>query len=117
MTDTTLGNRLRTLRKERRITQSEVASAVGVSRSHLATIERGLDNPGRETLMALADFYGVSMDWLAATPGRAVSSVDIRAQTHEEALLLSAFRKLPKDEAEPLLRMLISRSKSADKSS
>lgn len=115
MTDTTLGNRLRTLRRERRITQSDVASAVGVSRSHLATIERGHDNPGRETLMALADFFGVSMDWLAAAPGRAISGDDIRAQNHEEALLLSAFRRLPKDEAEPLLKMLLSRSKSAEK--
>lgn len=58
------GQRIRDLRKERGLTQASVADAVGISRSHLATMERGGDLPGRDTLFALATFFHVSVDYL-----------------------------------------------------
>jgi transcriptional regulator with XRE-family HTH domain len=75
-----LGARLKSLRRERKLTQEDAAGAVGLSRSHLAGIERGHDLPGRELLIALANFYRVSVDWLTA-PGEAEmrSHKDIRA--------------------------------------
>ncbi|WP_250698170.1 helix-turn-helix domain-containing protein [Acetobacter pasteurianus] len=96
------------MRKERKITQVEAAVAIGTSRSHLTKIETGADLPGRELLMAAAEFYGVSLDWL--TSGDKPS--DYRkavAENENEALLLYAFRKLPEKEASPLLTMLLSR--------
>lgn len=56
---------MKALRRERKLTQEDAAGAVGLSRSHLAGIERGHDLPGRELLIALANFYRVSVDWLA----------------------------------------------------
>lgn len=60
-----LGAKLRTLRRQRDLSQDEVADAVGISRSFLAGIENDHDKPGYESFVALADYYGVSLDWLA----------------------------------------------------
>ncbi|MDE8343238.1 MAG: helix-turn-helix transcriptional regulator, partial [Acidocella sp.] len=101
-------NVLRTLRKQRNLTQVEVAVAVGVSRSHLANAERGGDNLGRDALMALADFYQVSLDVLAQRVG-SVSAEKASANNEKEALLLSLYRGMRPKEADGLLTMLLSR--------
>ena len=109
MQDTVAG-RLRTLRERRKLTQVEVAEAVGTSRSHLTKIERGGYFPGRELLMALATYYDVSLDWLASGHGAAEIG-GAAAKNKDEALLLYAYRALPEAEARPLLEMLLSRVK------
>jgi len=60
----TMGSRLRDLRKSRGLTQTAVAAATGVERSHLSKIESDQDAPGRANLGALATFYNVTMDYL-----------------------------------------------------
>ncbi|MDD2862580.1 MAG: helix-turn-helix transcriptional regulator [Acidiphilium sp.] len=105
-----IGSVIRDLRKEKKLAQAVVAEAVGISRSHLTNIERGKDLPGRETLMAIANFFEVSLDVLAAAQGRAGGSS--KAETESEAILLGAFRSLPKKEAESVIRMLLARLES-----
>ena len=61
---TPLGARLRALRRERGITQAEVAAAIGIERPSVTMIETGRDAPGRATLFALATYFGVSADYL-----------------------------------------------------
>lgn len=106
----TIGERLRNLRKERKITQVEAAVAIGTSRSNLTKIETGEYLPGREVLMAAAEFYGVSLDWLTSGD-KPASHRRATAENEDEALLLYAFRELPPDEATPLLAMLLNRVK------
>ncbi|HQU05417.1 MAG TPA: helix-turn-helix transcriptional regulator [Acidocella sp.] len=101
-------NILRTLRLNRKVPQAVVAEAIGVSRSHLANIERGNDLPGREVLVALADYYEVSLDWLSQRAG-SVNAEGARAETKDEAILLSAYRALPPNEAAALLNMMLAR--------
>ena len=84
--------------------------AVGISRTHLTKIEGDEGRPGRETLMALATFFGVSLDWLATGHGQ-IKMAQASAQNEREALLLMAFRLLPEEEASPLLQMLVNRTK------
>lgn len=105
-----LGERLRTLREHRSLNQIDVAVAVGVSRPHLSKIERGGDEPGRALLMKLAEFYEVNLDWLATGHGEMHAGA-AGAKDEDEALLLYAWRSLPKQEAKPLLEMLLSRVK------
>ena len=57
---------LRELRKRAGLTQAEVADALGIGRSTLATYETGNDLPGRETLAALATYYKVPLVVLLA---------------------------------------------------
>lgn len=105
-----MGDKLRSLRKERKLSQVVVAEAVGLSRSHLAGIESGADLPGRGTLMALADYYGTSLDWLTNKVGDVIVPGVTVIQTAEEALWLGAFRELPPDEAQAHLALLLKRT-------
>ena len=105
-----MAHKLRGLRKERHLSQMEVAVAVGVGRSTIAAIESGHDVPGRETLMALAEFYGRSLDWLMSRSGDQIVLGVTVIQTAEEALWLGAFRDLPQDEAAAHLHLILKRT-------
>lgn len=56
---------LKSLRIEAKLTQAEVAEKVGVSQPQYAWWEAGKRKPTSETLQKFADFFGVSMDYLA----------------------------------------------------
>ena len=66
----TRGARVRALRTERKpkLTQAEAADAIGISRTHLSKIENDEYAGGRETLAAIATYYGVTMDYLEFGP-------------------------------------------------
>lgn len=57
-------DRLKIFRKERGLTQTQVADAVGLGRQAYAYYEKGEREPSTETLCKLADFFGVSTDEL-----------------------------------------------------
>lgn len=59
-----LSNRLKSLRTHRNITQSDLATRIGVARTTYAMYEQGQREPDYETLQRLADFYEVSVDYL-----------------------------------------------------
>ena len=57
--------RIRALRKETGETQVQVAKAIGVSGRYYQNLELGENLPGIECFIALADHFGVSLDYLA----------------------------------------------------
>lgn len=52
------------LRTERKLTQKQAASALGISQALLSHYERGIRECGLDFLIKTADFYGVSCDYL-----------------------------------------------------
>lgn len=60
----TLGDRLREARSYKNLTQDEVASRIGVTRSVIARYESNTNDPPSENLRKLAEIYEVSTDWL-----------------------------------------------------
>ena len=58
------GIRLRSLREGLDLSQQEFANQIGVSKSSVNMYERGEREPGLETLVAIADFFNVDMDYL-----------------------------------------------------
>ena len=56
-------NNLRKLRKERKLSQIAVQMQTGIEQALISKYENGERVPPTETLMLLADFYGVSMDY------------------------------------------------------
>ena len=56
--------RIRDLREDRDLTQAQVGAAVGVSQRTYAYYESGQRMLPPEILSALADLYGVSVDYL-----------------------------------------------------
>ena len=57
-------NRIKDLREDRDLRQSDVASATGIDQRSLSNYETGKTNPDSETIIRLARFFGVSCDYL-----------------------------------------------------
>lgn len=60
-----LRNRLTDLRKKEGLLQRDVADALHVVRCTYSYYERGKTNPPLDILIKLADYFGVSLDYLA----------------------------------------------------
>ena len=57
-------NNLKELRKKRGYTQIAVQMKTGIEQSLLSKFENGERTPPTETLLRLADFYDVSIDYI-----------------------------------------------------
>ena len=63
-------NNLRKLRKEKGLSQIAVQMRTGIEQALISKYENGERVPPTETLMQLADFYGVSMDYIMGRTDR-----------------------------------------------
>lgn len=87
--DNIFGNRLKLLRKEKNhITQEEVAKQVNITRATLSRYESGEIEPTINTVIDLAKFFNVSLDWLAGYS-------DIRDPRITTSNLLELYNSLP----------------------
>ena len=59
-----LGKKLKELRKAENLTQQEVADRLNLGRVNYTRYETGAVRPDYETIIALADFYDISLDEL-----------------------------------------------------
>jgi transcriptional regulator with XRE-family HTH domain len=58
------GKRVRELRKERGLSQVELAAKVGIDRSYMGFLERGERNPSLEVIAKIAEALNVTPDEL-----------------------------------------------------
>ena len=58
------GLRLRELREKKRLSQQQLADWLGLTRSSISNYENNTQTPPADTLVRLADIYGVSVDYL-----------------------------------------------------
>lgn len=75
-----LADNLRGFRAKNRMSQSEVAAAVGVSETTIVNYENGKGRLGFETAWALADLFGVALCDLG---GRDESNLAVRGKEAE----------------------------------
>lgn len=59
-----LGNRLKELRQQKNISQTEFSNLMGISRSAVSMYEMGKRTPDYDVLCQFADFFHVSTDYL-----------------------------------------------------
>lgn len=88
---------LKRLREERGITQTELAKQLGVVRSTICFYESEQHSPTPEMLIRLADFFGVTVDYLLEREcGTVSASVAPMGETltASERELLAGFRQL-----------------------
>ncbi len=60
----TFADRLKACRERRQLTQDQVAKAVGITRTMVSQWEHGRREPQVDSLVTLADLYGVTVDFL-----------------------------------------------------
>ncbi|MBQ9973994.1 MAG: helix-turn-helix transcriptional regulator [Oscillospiraceae bacterium] len=58
------GERLKLLRQERKVQQKQLAELLGITVRGYQFYESESNEPSIKVLIALADFYGVSIDYL-----------------------------------------------------
>lgn len=56
-----IGEKIKTFRNQRTMTQDDLASAAGLRQSHICRLERGQHSPSHKTLLALAKALNVSI--------------------------------------------------------
>ena len=59
-----LGNKLKELRTAENLTQTALAEKLNISRVNYTRYETNASRPDYETLIAIADFYDISLDEL-----------------------------------------------------
>lgn len=88
-----IGQRIAALRKNARMSQAELARALGVSPSAVGMYEQGRREPAAATLVQLAKVFQVSTDYLLT--GQLTRSEDTKALAGTlEALVDAADRRL-----------------------
>ena len=60
----TFSNRLKELRKAKKVTQKMIAESINMSERNYQSLEYGKIKPSYDTIISLADFFDVSTDYL-----------------------------------------------------
>ena len=97
------GKRLRRLRKERGLTQDDIAAAIGVSRQIISRWERNEAVPKADNLTALADTLGISADYLlhGKTNFPATPEVSVEVPLNEQILEIAELAEAVLETEEP----------------
>lgn len=59
-----IGSRIKQIRKESGLTQSEFGSRIGISLSGVSSLEIGKNTPSEQTIRAICSEFNVNRDWL-----------------------------------------------------
>lgn len=60
----TFGEHLKSIRKSKNVTQKQVAQAINITERNYQNYELNEKKPGFDNLIALADYFDVSLDYL-----------------------------------------------------
>lgn len=75
-----IGHKLKTLRKGRKLTQEQAAEKLGITRATVSNYEVGRRSPHISELKRIADFYGVGLDYFGIVPTDEVFDLLSRAK-------------------------------------
>lgn len=64
MKETKLHHTLKELRKNKKISQKDLAEVIGIDQSAISKYERGVQLPELQIAMKISDFFGVTLDEL-----------------------------------------------------
>lgn len=78
--NSSIGHKLKTLRKGRKLTQEKAAEMLGITRATVSNYEVGRRSPHISELKRIADFYGVGLDYFGIVPTDEVFDLLSRAK-------------------------------------
>ena len=104
----TLGKRIKELREKKGYTQRALADLLSIGNSTLAMYEVDKREPDNDTLSKIADFFGVSTDYLL---GRDTPPARPRPTQEEKDEILRLFDTLSEEEQTAFLKKLLLRPK------
>lgn len=96
--------RLRELRRQKDLSQSDLGERVGLHFTHISRYERGLSRPTADTLKRLADALGVSGDYLLE--GATDEAAKARFEDRELLRRFQEVQELPERDKEIVKELL-----------
>ncbi|MGN0805349.1 MAG: helix-turn-helix domain-containing protein [Candidatus Coproplasma sp.] len=96
-----IGQKLKTLRKGRKLTQQEAADKLGITRATVSNYEVGRRAPHISELKRIADFYGVGLDYFGVVPTDEVFDLISRAREVFQS------KDVPKEKKEALYKEIM----------
>lgn len=89
-----LSTRLKQLRSERNLTQTDLANVLNIAKTTVAAYEQGKSEPSIDTLIKIADYFNVSIDYLSGKSD--VKNIKYAAINEELGLSDNAIQNLKK---------------------
>ena len=96
-----IGAKLRILRRERRLTQEELADKIGIKRPTISNYEIGRRSPHLSELRRIAEFFGVGLDYFGVAQKDDIVDLVARAKIVFES------EDIPKDKKEEVYKELM----------
>lgn len=107
------GTNLEKLRKERKISQSKLGNALGITQQMISSYEKDISSPNIETLIKIADYFEISIDRLV---GHIVKSENPASQKVQFDQLFDSFSGDDKERCIYILKaLLLDRDKAGEK--
>lgn len=109
----TFGEKVRQLRKRKKLTQEHLAHLIGTHESHIGRYEKDQSSPTASIIKKLAEVFNVSTDYLLCDD-KEEQSTSVKISDNE---LLEQFREVDKmdEEKRILVKRLISMAINEDK--
>lgn len=96
--------RLRALRKNKNLSQTELGQLAGLHYTHIGRFERGTSRPSGDTLKRLADALGVTSDYLL--DGAATEAAKARFEDRELLKQFQEVEQLPDEDKNVVKKLL-----------
>lgn len=90
-----LGDKIKQLRENKKLTQQELANNLNIGQSTIGMIEGNKRPAGRKTLVKLADFFNVTVDYLLS------ESEDLILNSANESTINNNFPIIPEEFINP----------------
>lgn len=92
------GDRLKELRKERNLTQEDIGNLCNVAKNTVSSWEKNINQPNFEIVKKLAQYFGVSIDFLFGYNINNINTIEKINQTLREANLINNDEELKEEE-------------------
>ncbi|MBC8954993.1 helix-turn-helix domain-containing protein [Xenorhabdus sp. PB62.4] len=103
-TENGFAQRLRELRRQKGLSQSELGKLAELHYTHIGRFERGASRPGCDTLKRLADVLDVTSDYLLE--GAETEAAKARFEDRELLRQFQAVEQLPEEDKEVIKKLL-----------
>ena len=91
-----MGERIRECRKQRNLSQAQMAEAIGISNNAFSNIETGNSNATLENVKKIAEYFQVSLDYLT----------DGEERTLEDEIFIRRYLELSKEDRGKMMTVM-----------
>lgn len=110
-----LHENLKKIREERKLTKKEVCESTGISERAYLTYEFGEREPKISVIEKLADFYGVTTDYLLGREPAPNPFAELNLSEDDEAEVIAKYMSLPPEIRACMLDVLVQLGEAAKK--